>query len=307
MKSLETSNFLPYFYKNPLSKDQLKFLTKSDHRGLSNPSQTRKVITDKLVKSFKWIYHILDNKNNLKPDEVNKIFNALYLQGFFQNLLVDSRESYLQDFSYDFRTTEVARLMFELSTKYLLSSKQFVEDDYVKENVERLSKSFMVLSTSALLKEDPGETISLDKQIEIDEKIWKILNPKDDEQGYVDPADWDATLPIRQVYESILQHLVTLNLEYEDLKNNKKEKQMNENRKKYNLEKEHWNSLKEWFQEQNKVHEQVFGLRTLLNHKYDHISTYFCRINSLKDAPALPENIAEFQRKRMPMESLPQL
>ena len=174
-------------YPFSIGNTHRQFLQKEDHRGLTNPSDTRNSIMSNLGKSMRYIHEIMKDTKNLKKDEIYEIFNAQNLESFLVNLLKDSQYNTTKQNEdkiskkYDFRTSEIARVMLELSLDYLINSPLYSEIHSVKEVSGTLSRDFKTLSRSLLNKEDKYKTISKEQQeksLIIREEITeKILNP----------------------------------------------------------------------------------------------------------------------------------
>lgn len=169
MISLEKDDIPLENYVNPLAQSHIKFLVSDDHRGLSNPSQTRKDIMNNLGKSLRQIHETMKHQKHLDQEELYEIFNAVNLEPLFDNLVKKTRKgtTFIDDDkstitlstkhnNYDFRSAEIARMMFETSMDYLLNSLIFKNMKNVKENINKVSDDFKVLSMAMLEKNQPN-------------------------------------------------------------------------------------------------------------------------------------------------------
>lgn len=162
MSFLANSYFENIFYVNPLTKNQKDFLEKTDHRGLSNPTETRKNITEQLSKSFRIIHHIMDNPQHLKKDDIYDILNAKTLTVFLKRLVSDISKSDMFDdtpmwdskiFAYDFRTSEIARLMVSIGLDYLGNSTELKTNENFHEIHTRINEYFKHFSLNKMSNE----------------------------------------------------------------------------------------------------------------------------------------------------------
>ncbi len=276
----KTDNILVKYGKN-LPKTHRKFLEAKDHRGFSNrmddgqnPYQTRKDIMKNMGNSLKLIYDTLKLTKNLKKDEIYDIFNAQNIQLILETLLRDTRKNYDEPSQgqYDFRTCEIARLMLELSLKYLKESPAFSQVSSVKELSKSLSKDFRVLSKSMLEKENQYQTISKEEQDKIEAKYLQIEEKVD---SY--PFETSAELFIE---------IQRLDFEYIELKKLKRVNYMKHNKVK---RKEAYEKYQKRLDYETRLEDNEFRNKSMLmlesRKKYDHISSYFSKIIPLGDIP----------------------
>lgn len=291
MISIDNPKNYHKFYDNSLVTTQRKFLEKKDHRGFSNPSQTKKDIITKMFKSFRDVNYILDNRKNLNKEDVYSIFNATFLQNFFRNLLSKSTtdEEPFINMEYDFRTSEIARLMFEASTKYLLQSVNFENDPYVKENIRHISNNFKTLSETLLKNEKDDGTISDEEKWKTQSKIWKMM----DEFPDLVPNEmfFEESERHQDVAKAMAHSIIRLDAQYKyysKKKNRLKMKEIKEEQEglidAFAIMEEH---NKRWYDQQ----EEIRQLEGKFNDTYNHISAFFSRLDVLKETPRLPKNI----------------
>lgn len=177
MISVDKSNIPLDQYENSLPKTHLLFLKSNDLRGFSskmsirNPSRTRSDIMKNMGKSLKLIHSTLRYPKNLKTKEIYDIFNAQNLQFILESLVRVEKYNEFQH-QYDFRTSEIARLMLEISLEYLKHSPIFKDVQSIKEVSNSLSRDFRTLSYSLLMKEEPDVKVIESNK----EKSFKVFN-----------------------------------------------------------------------------------------------------------------------------------
>jgi len=136
-----------------LTVKQLNFLKSEKLVGISS-GEYRKNITNHLDKSIRYLHQIMTNPHNLSKKEIYDRINALTLINFIQNSLTDTdQKSDYRSEKYDFRTIEFARMLFLISAKYLMKSPPFVDEEIVKQDIDRVSHHFRILAKSFLEKE----------------------------------------------------------------------------------------------------------------------------------------------------------
>lgn len=278
-------------YQNPVSKGKRKFLSSENGKGF-NKSRDQKELAKYLGDSLRYIFHIMSEPHNLKKQQIHQIFNSNTISNILVNLLlqIDEQHRNYASYEYDFRTSELARSIFLVSVTYLLKSKQFQDDPYVKENIKRISQDFKILSRSLLEKEDDTLTFSKERQREFQEEIWKL---EGEESGYdqaIPPPEFfdEHYSRMLQIVDNLRTKLIDLNLEYDDLKINKRgidKIKMKKNREEYykfmKIKKQH-----EPFNEKLlEGHKKMVKLYDALNMKYHHINYYFSNLDPLKENP----------------------
>src|SRR3989442_5420991 len=111
--------------KNPLTKTQNEFLESKDSKEY-NKSQYEITCRNKLDESLRTITWIFNYCHKLKKSDIYEIFNAKSMEYFVNSLLKNIKGSFYNDeYIYDFRTSELARLFFLISIDYLKKSPQF--------------------------------------------------------------------------------------------------------------------------------------------------------------------------------------
>lgn len=169
-KEIDNYHFPFDLYRNPLSKEQKKFLENPNYRG-KNPYDTADAIEEKLEKSFRTVYHILVDHQRLEESKVYDVVNAKSMQIFLEAAIQKN----------DFRTAELVRILFEMAIFYLKHNRQFKElSDVIDDLAKPLSKYFKLLSQFELGKENADETISKEER----DEIKKYLKNHDSEKDY---------------------------------------------------------------------------------------------------------------------------
>lgn len=151
-----------------LSKRLANFL-KSEN-SVQNKSQARIDINKHIEKSIILLNHILQDTNSLKRFDVYDKINANSLKEILKNFLKIKSD---KEFNYDFRTVELARLMYEISSQFISSSPQLSHDEFLKKDLERISQSFTTLSKS-VLQQHAYEKLSKNKEEQIKKSLRNI-------------------------------------------------------------------------------------------------------------------------------------
>lgn len=135
--------------KRVFSSSQCKFF--ESKKGLSsNAARDKNVANKRLEESIQTISYLLDSSHNLREKELVGIFTAQTLQYIFENLLKNYKQYQIKNYNHDFRSTELARVMFETSAEYL---KDAASTETVRNDLQRVSDHFKVQSESELRNE----------------------------------------------------------------------------------------------------------------------------------------------------------
>ena len=276
MNKIEKHHIRLERYPFLIGKKHGEFLEKDDHRGIKNPSDTRTNIMNNLGKSMRYIHEVMKETKNLKENEIYDIFNAQNTELFLVNLLKDVKYNWTKSNEnkipnkYDFRTSEIARMMLELSLEYLQNSQLFLEVHSVRELSKALSRDFKILSKSLLDKEDKYKTISKEEQ----EKTSRVSREIEDKIIY-------------PMTSHIYNEIQELDFEYKELKKLQLNRQTKINRYRRNeLYKEYQKLLIEnakLKQELPKKMEEVSNMQEM----YRDIDSYFSSKYSLDENPNL--------------------
>lgn len=138
-----------------LKQRTLDFLKSEKPLGFNKP-QYQSDVAEKLDKSMCLIHNILNEAHNLRKEDLYDKFNASTLYPVLELMLRDYRFKYDVKV-YDFRTIELARLLFLISTNYLKYSPLFKDSEYAHEDIDRVKERFTELSKSALEKDAFGK------------------------------------------------------------------------------------------------------------------------------------------------------
>jgi len=164
-KSLQKHHFQFDLSRNPLSPQQTEFL-RTDKQKLEDEGwkfgSYQSGFRTSLEHSLQHITWILNDTQNLRQNEVYEIFNAKSMEYVLSSLL---RKDGHSNYQYDFRTSELARMSFEIMVDYLSQFPEFKnQKDIIKNLIKALSGYFEILSRSTLSHEDNEKTISKEEQ-----------------------------------------------------------------------------------------------------------------------------------------------
>jgi len=161
---------------NPLKSKARSFLKSVNPLGF-NKAQYQNDISRHIEKSIRYLFHILKNPHNLRETDLYDKFNAQTLAAIIEDLLRDTKEKdeYRHE-KYDFRTVELAKLFFYISTNYLNKSKVFQDDEFIADEVKRVANRFQMLSRSILEKEKHDGKISEKQEIKLKDKLEELKN-----------------------------------------------------------------------------------------------------------------------------------
>lgn len=237
---------------NPLKERSRAFLESENSLGF-NKSQYQGDISGHIDKSLRYLFHILRHPYNLKKEDLYDKLNAQTLSRILQYLLQDTKEkSELRHEKYDFRTVELARLLFYISTDYLMKINLFEKDEYMQEDIKRVADRFYILSRSIFEKEQFLGQISEGKEHEINSKLKNL-----DQHEYHKLSKERSSL--------IKERETADDEEYKKL--GKKIKQISEKRKK---------AEEDLRKKKEKLYKE-------LENKYAHLIGFFCARNRLPE------------------------
>jgi len=268
--------------ENPLSKQQKVFLESENPKGF-NKSAYQSEIMLHLEKSLRYLYHITKNPSNLKKLDLYDILNSLTLNDIIRQLLLDfEQKTAYRPEKYDFRTVELARTLFHISTNYLIKSPLWNNKDFVKTDIQRLSYYFQVLAESALDKVS-HELIKENDERKMLEDLEKIKK----EEEYIKYNHEGKWYIFNKQYEKCNQKLVNYNSRITVLdaikKKNKKIKDEIEIIKAlleglqkviYKVQDLRESSLKDVTERRNDIVEK-------LSHKFEHLKGVYCPYDRL--------------------------
>ncbi len=290
-----------YLSENPLSKRQKAFLESEKAIGF-NKSQFQEDILEHVDKSMRYLYHILEHPHNLKTDELYDKFNALTLVDILKNMLMDlEQKTSYKNQKYDFRTVELARVMFHISTNYLLNSPLWNNKEFVKTDIDRLSYYYQALADGQLDKVS-HELVNEVEERKMNEDLVKIKQ-EDDKIRYDPDGDWYI---FNKQYEDCnkkqndwINKIAILKSQKTQTKKIKDEIKLLESlleerlRAIYKIQENRESSLKDVKEKRNEIIDK-------LSHKYDHLSNVYCEYDRLspfnyKSNPHFPEGHSKNQ------------
>jgi len=295
--------------ENPLKSRTREFLKSEKLLGF-NKSQYQGEIASRLDKSIRYIYNILKNQKNLRDADIHDKINALTFYPILEYVLEDPKFEYQQ--KYDFRNIEFARLLFEVSAKYLKYSPLFKDDKYAQEEIDRASKRFSTLAKSFLEKES-NKILTEEREEELKQKR-KILQKNLDQLSTIN-SEYSKLYNQHNVFSNEVQKLDqewnTMNTWIEKEKQSdkpvrnaiqikrglmyaNKEKQKEINKKIIKIQNKMQEIKEPYTKKINKINEE-------LQTKFTHLCYSYCPLNPLSefnlyDNPHLPKE-DRFQRK----------
>jgi len=271
-----------------------------------NKSAYRGDITKHLDSSVRYLHHILPYSSLLKKDKVYDIINAQTLETILETSLKTEKDG-IKSYSYDFRTVELARLLLELSVRYL-EQNPYLKPEYtvpknIKESIITLSEFFKMLS-NLVLRFESDETINKKNQERLQNQIKEAT--KKLENAKKTDSKWDK---INRKHSFLSDQQIKLDNEFHDLRSklemlegklkgikkpnekrklNKKikeiKKTIDKNRKlRIPINKQILKLQDEREKITKPIKNEISSMQNVLSKKHDHLKPYFCRINGLQD------------------------
>lgn len=255
-------------------------ISEKDRKNKSRSQYRTDFIKNHLQKSIRDLFHILPRSRKLKKEAIYDTFNALTLVDILLNLLLNvEQKSERRTEKYDFRTVELARMFYHVSTNYLMNSPIWQDEDDVKNDVNRVSTHFRILAKSALEKES-HETIKQKEEDKIKKKLNSMKSDPEGDYQRLDKKRHDL-LEEKAVY---YEQLVTLDsLEKGARYQNKTEQAdalKNQKEKVRTVLKDFSEKIEDVDMKRNEVLEGIGEeeqkAAEFLSHKYDNQKTVFC-------------------------------
>ena len=241
MNTLLKSHIPLETYGKPLAQSHIIFLTKDDHRGLSNTSQTRMDIMKNVQGSLRQVHEVMKYTKNLKESEINETFNAQNLEELFENLLKDPQYNSISEVipkKYDIRTSEIARVMVAVGLKYLTQSEKYKDDKKTLEDAQSINDDFERL-TGTLFSEE-FKTTKQDEQMEIVQShVWKSMGKRIEKLEHespipiYDPIDPEQKSNLQTERKETLDELFAIHNKLEFTKNAKEKKELKKQQNEY--------------------------------------------------------------------------
>jgi len=165
MTEVYSSKIIPIFHRQVFidakkRHPKLYFTTKQKkffESGVSNNhSRDRTLAKDTCARTIELIDYLFNHSNFLESGEdkwIRDVFNTQTLESILQNILMESKGVEKQ-FKHDFKTTELVRLMFEISREYLIDA---TKTETIIADLKRISDYFITQSESKLDNETYAE------------------------------------------------------------------------------------------------------------------------------------------------------
>jgi len=203
---------------NPLPEKQLNYL-KSDSdlfKKHFNKSQYRKDVIEHLDTAIRYYHHILPKSHLLDKKKIYDKINAQTLEDFLQLSLKDMEASEsFKPYAYDFRTIELARLFFEISSDYLKNNPYLKADDSLPpdtlRNINTISVFFKMLANEGLQRQ-ANETIKVKDEKKLELEL-KEINKKIEDKT----KSGSEYYKINTKHSELSDQLLTLDNEYHQL------------------------------------------------------------------------------------------
>jgi len=271
---------------NPL-KPRTKDFLKSDNPLDFNKSQYLTGLGTLLDNSIRYFHHILKFPLNLPNEVIDEKINAQTFHLFLERALVDFGKSWTAN-RYDFRTTELARLLFHISANYLQDSPTWKDEKFIKSDIQRFANYFRALSKSELDK-NSHVTISEKREHEINMELEKFEKQIQFEK-YDPKGKWFKN---NKLYEKLREKRVDWNNTWALLKNQLDETKPGVElvalKEQVKIAKSLKDSIVEKFpevqKERDEILEEIANKQSTLNeelsHKFDHLLAYYCPLDVL--------------------------
>ena len=257
-----------------LTKPQMKFF-ESEKGKSKNASRDRSIATEHLRKSLQYLNYLTRHSKNLRDKDIEEIFTAQTLQNFLEEILKETKQTYyFKKFKHDFRTTEIARLLFEISSEYLRDA---TNSKTVKMDLERISDHFIAQSEAKLESETYAEHGN-EKERELTKKEEIELNEKrqDKIEKYHKLHSNKEVIKLNDEYDKayLKKSRVHADLEYKKMTKNQKIKLNEEFTKLKEIVKENYESLREI--DHNAI-DQIHNIEIKLEKKFTHLNYVYSK------------------------------
>jgi len=295
---------------NPLPEKQRKFL-KSDSdlfKKNFNKSQYRIDIAGHLDSAIRYFYHILPKSHLLDKEKIYDKINAQTLEDFLKNSLMDiENQGDFRSYSYDFRTIELARLLFEISSDFLKNNPYLKVDDELPaetlRSIKTVSDFYKMLAKNGLQRQS-HETIKVKDEKKLELEL-KEINKKIENKT----KSGSEYYKINTEHSKLSDQQITLDNEYHQLQVKQSEleaklKKPKDQKDKLTLQKDskiNQEKMKENRQKRVPINQQILGLQEKrekilkplqekryqiqeeLGNKYKHLESYFCMLQKLPE------------------------
>lgn len=286
---------------NPLPAKQGKFLESAD--GLLkeniNKSQYRTDIVNHLDESIRYFHHVLPNSERLNKEKIYDKINALTLDDFLTNSLKDmEKPEHEKQFVYDFRTVELARLLFELSRQYLEQNTKLLVDrqlpSYIIQSLQNVSEFLKMLSNN-VLENESHNTISNKEEKELRTNLDKIQQKyqtlEKDNKEYAKLVKQHVELSnesgkLDQKYVLSINKIEKMKTDDNPIKKSIQVERTFSNQIKKELSKVNEETIQiqeKMNQIKKPLNNELTEIYKRLNEKYSHLNPYFCSLNMLEE------------------------
>ena len=271
---------------NPLKPRTVDFLKSDNIKGF-NKGEFLSMMRNLLDKSVRNFHHILKFPQNLSNEVIDEKINAQTMHLLLDRALDDFGKSWSSK-RYDFRTVELARLLFHISAKYLQNSPTWKDEKFIEFDIERFGHYFRALSKTELDK-NSHVTISEKREHEINMELEK-LKEKMKFEKYDPKGQWFKN---NELYEKLTEkrkdwHNVWASLENQ-LPKTEPGVELVELKEQVKITKSLEDSITNKILEVQKQREGVtkeignkqHKLKKELSHKFDHLLSYYCPLDVL--------------------------
>jgi len=286
---------------NPLPDKQGKFLESVD--GLLkeniNKSQYRTDIVNHLDESIRYFHHILPNSKLLNKEKIYDKINALTLNDFLTNSLRDmEKPEHEKQFVYDFRTVEIARLLFETSKQYLEQNTKLKADgqlpSYINQSLQNISE-FLKMLSNTVLDDESHDTIPDKEEKLLREKLHtieiKCQTLEKDNKEYAKLVKQHNELSnkagkLDQEYNIIVNKIEKMKNDDNPVKRAIQVERVFANQTKKELSKVNKETIpiqEKMKQIKKPLNDELTEIHDRLNEKYSHLNPYFCSLNMLNE------------------------
>ncbi|KAG2474132.1 MAG: hypothetical protein NPMRTHETA2_490009 [Nitrosopumilales archaeon] len=290
--------------QNVLSEGQKTYLESQNLLYQKSKSQHRKNIINNIKDSICYLNQVFPFSNQLKKESFYDKINALTLIDILQNSLLDIEleGGEYRSKKYDFRTVELARMMFHVSTNYLMNSSMYREDETVIYDVKHVARHFRILAKSKLDDVSHG-TLKESKERELKEKLevirkaieYEKYNQKEPYQKH--DKEYGQLVDKRRELDNTYQELqarlkeeetrktqkVDLDVKKLDKTISKTKKQIKENRE---MDNQLLQQILKVQEQRNSIlrdkKEEEHRLSKILDSKFNHLKWVFCPFDPLE-------------------------
>ena len=295
---------------NPLAEIQKNYLKSTSDLFTKNfnKSECRIGIVNRLDSSIRYFYHILPKSNLLDKKRIYDKINAQTLEDILKNSLMKLEEpGEFRSYAYDFRTIELARLLFIISSDYLKNNPFLKVDDSLPadtlRSINTVSDFFKMLANDGLQRQS-HETIKVkdEKKLELELKEIKKKTENKTKSG-------SEYYKINMEHSQLSSQQITLDNEYHQLQAKQSElepklKNLKDQKDKLILQKDskiNQKKMKENRQKRAPINHQILELQEKrdkilkplheernhiqkeLGDKYKHLEPYFCMLQRLPE------------------------